>query len=92
MREALAFILFLAVVALGWKKPYSTQYYSLVGKSRPAKTETRAVAAPLSPAERLAQIEAKYGAPAASTAAPAKDRNWMFEKTKMDAGYKADGR
>jgi hypothetical protein len=61
VREAFAFILFLVVVALGWKQPYSKHYYSLIGK--PAPKARQAFAATPSPAERLAQIEAKYGAP-----------------------------
>ncbi|HEX8295526.1 MAG TPA: hypothetical protein VF593_04460 [Chthoniobacteraceae bacterium] len=82
MRELFALILLIVLVSFGWKQSFRDHVRHL----RPEKTESGS-----KPEVSVTFIPSPAGksSVAASTPAPARERQWMFENTNMDQPHKS---
>ena len=72
MREALALLFLIVLIAMGWKQPYRNHVNSVV-------PQVGAAAQITTPDPRQQRMQAVPVVP--------RDRSWMWERTKMDAPY-----
>lgn len=81
MREALCFLLLFFVILFGWKQPYRHHYHQLAGiEDEPPPSMNL----PIPPAPGAPAPAPRASATPPRPPQPPADRNWIFDKTRMD--------
>ena len=85
VREALCFLLLVVLITFGWNQPYRDHYRLLTG----ASAEEVPAPDPATPVPSIPPPAARVDAVPSAEKPPTSDRNWIYDKTRMDDPHSA---